>query len=398
MSTYDAARSLSDANAQRADLAQQARTAETTSMRDLARERALGTISTAEVGVKDPYNTLSGGLIGNVTSMTVRDAVEFSKTAWKGKIANVLGAYQFKGTTLQGVAEKLGLMDAPMTPAVQDQLAVGLLQERANKATVNGEIDVNTFAKELSREWASIATTTGQSYYNANGIDKASISYAKAHDLAKDLVANGVVSPNRSVSSITSKDVSSVQTQAPGLGRFNSTYMGNKTASTPQSAGTPQQNDPSGLPAGTYRGYDPSGLPADTPAAPTAPAVTGPFPERPRSMTEKVAAGAIDVGLGMLPGIGMGVSLVNGGLALTGNKTLGEQIAGSIATGKGGGTGPDSGADRSGSSGRDQLVAKDTSTVPKKEESFESRYLAFVDPAPRPTPGQRWDYNTPGYA
>ncbi|OWK19377.1 hypothetical protein AJ88_45655 [Mesorhizobium amorphae CCBAU 01583] len=201
-------------------------------MKDLSRERALGTISTAEVGKKDPYNTLSGGLIGDITSLTVKEAVALAGTKWKGKIANVLGAYQFKNSTLADVATKMGLLDAKMTPQVQDALAVGLMQHRANQATVDGKIDVDKFANALSKEWASLATTTGKSYYNANGIDKASVAYATVHEIAKDLVANGVVSPGKSVGSITSKDVSSVQTKAPGLGRFNSTYMGGKTAST----------------------------------------------------------------------------------------------------------------------------------------------------------------------
>ncbi len=365
-------------------------------MRDLSRERALGTISKAEAGVTDPYGTLSGGQVtADLSNMSVRDAINLAKTSWDGKLANVVGAYQVKDTTLKDVAEKMGLLDAKMTPAVQDQIAVGLMQQRANLATVNGQIDVDKFAQGLSKEWASLATTTGQSYYNANGIDKASVSYAAVHELARDLVANGVVSPGRAVGSITSNDVSSVQTQAPGVGRFSSTYMGGKataSAAATQEAAKAQQNDPSGLPPGTYHGYDPSGLPSVQ--SPAAPAVAA---ERPRSMTEKAAAAGIDIGLGMLPGAGMAISVVNGGLALTGNKTLGETIAGSIATGKGGGAGPDSGADHSGGGSRDQVV-KNTSTVPKKEESFEDRYIKFVDPTPRPAPSERWNYDTAGYA
>jgi muramidase (phage lysozyme) len=387
--------------ARQADMAQQARASETTSMKDLAREQALGTISKAEVGVKDPYNTLSGGLTADVTGMTVRDAIAFAKTEWDGKLANVIGAFQVKDTTLKGIAEKMGLMDAKMTPAVQDQIAVGLLQERANKATVDGQVDVDKFAHELSKEWASMAAPTGKSYYNANGIDKASVSYATVHDIAKDLVANGVVTAGKSVSGITSKDVSSVQTNAPGVSRFSSTYMGGKaanSASKTASAAPSQQNDPSGLPAGTYNGYDPSGLPADTPTkapAPTPAPVQAPAPAPPRSLAQKVAAAGIDIGLGMLPGVGTAVSVINGGLALTGNKTLGERTVDSFVSGQGG-AGPDSGASRLGG-GNDRIV-KDESTTPKSDESFEDRYMKYVDPTPRPTPGQRWDYNTPGYA
>lgn len=356
MSTYNAARSLSQDNARRADLAQQARASETTSMRDMSREKALGTISSAEVGAKDPYNTLSGGLIGNVTNMTVRDAVALTKTAWDGKIAPVLGAFQFKGTTLQGIAEKMGLLDAKMTPAVQDRLAVGLMQQRADQATIDGKINVDKFAASLSKEWASLATTTGLSHFADNGIDKASVSYSATRAMAADLVANGVVAPGRAVSSITSADVSAYETKAPGLGHFASTYMG---ATTPTAAAKPS-----------------------------------------RSMGQKIAAGAIDVGLGMLPGVGIAASLVNGGLALTGNKTLGENVVDSFVTGTGG-AGPDS-STRSGNGGMvaSKDTSRDTSTVPAKaeEDTFESRYLSFVDPTPRPTPAERWNYSESGYA
>lgn len=178
---------------------------------------------------------------------------------------------------------------------------------------------------------------------------------------------------------------------------FSSRYMGDKagstapstadrnTATTQERAKT-HQNDPSSLPPGTYPAYDPSGLPPDNPTAKPAQ----------RSIGQKVAAAGIDIGLGMLPGVGTAVSVVNGGLALTGNRTLGERAVDSFANGKGG-AGPDSGADRlGGGKNMDQIVKK--STVPEKEESFESRYLAFVDPTQRPTPAERWNYNTAGYA
>jgi muramidase (phage lysozyme) len=410
-----------DDKAKQGAFAEQARASEITSMKNLAREQALGTISKAEVGVKDPYNTLSGGVTADVTSMTVSQAIAFAKTQWTGKIANVIGAYQVKDTTLAAVAKELGLLNAKMTPEVQDKIAVGLMQQRANKATVNGAIDVDKFAKELSKEWASLATPTDKSYYDANGIDKASVSYSKVHEIAAGLVANGVVSAGKSVSSITSKDVSSVQTNAPGVSHFNSTYMGGTPATSAPASATPsspqksttspsqQQNDPSGLPPGTYRGYDPSGLPANTPQ--TAPAPTNrpaavnpaapapaPAPVRQRSTAEKMAAAAVDVGLGMVPGVGTAVSVVNGGLALTGNPTLGDRVVGSFVTGQGAGSGPDSGASGLGGGNNKQQKVEDTSTVQKKDESFEDRYMKFIDPTVRPTPKQKWDYNAPGYA
>ncbi|OWK19378.1 hypothetical protein AJ88_45660 [Mesorhizobium amorphae CCBAU 01583] len=71
----------------------------------------------------------------------------------------------------------------------------------------------------------------------------------------------------------------------------------------------------------------------------------------------------------MLPGVGTAVSVVNGGLALTGNRTLGERAVDSFVNGEGG-PGSDSGRDRPGGSG--QIVDNSKSTVPKQsQESFE---------------------------
>jgi hypothetical protein len=99
----------------------------------------------------------------------------------------------------------------------------------------------------------------------------------------------------------------------------------------------------------------------------------------------------------MLPGIGMGIGLVNGGLALTGNKTLGEHIVDDFATGKSK-LAPNRG--ERGGGGEEYEVAdnRKLSTVTKPAESFEDRYMAFIDPTPRPTPAERWNYDTPGFS
>lgn len=387
MSTYNAARSLSQQNAQRADMAQQARTAENASMStydaqrraDMAQQQRasenasmktindqqrafMGTIS----GTESPdYNVMYGGKTFSSYAAHPNVATTITSGPNKGKKSTAAGKYQFTKSTWDDQAAKLGLKD--FSPLSQDAAAFNLAKEsykqktgRSLTADLAAGVDAGKIASALSGSWTSLP----------GGIEATTTQGRFSREYAANL---------------------SKQNGTPETSRFASTYMGGKTATR-----TAQQNDPSGLPAGTYRGYDPSGLPADTPAAGPVPTNR---PQQPRSLGQKVAAGAIDVGLGMLPGVGTAVSVINGGLALTGNRTLGERAVDSFSNGEGG-AGPNSGVDRSGRGGGDKIVAenKDKSTVPEKQESFEDRYLKFVDPTKRPTPAERWDYNTPGYS
>ncbi|WP_143748326.1 hypothetical protein [Mesorhizobium carmichaelinearum] len=297
----------------------------------------------------------------------------------------------------------------------------------------------------------AIGSLLGKSSYMSKTVEGAISSYAPPNENNTasyvSRVASAIgVSKDTPMSSLTSaqraamaKAITGVEgntgytTTTTGTDRFSSTYMGGKSSTSAPSTSTPsfggmnsprgvsgpqapskqQQNDPSGLPPGTYKGQvvgngiaptfaGPTAAPAPARAPTSAPAVAPtaapapPAPPRQRSLAEKIAAGAVDAGLGMIPGIGTPVSLVNGGLALTGNPTLGDRLVGSFVTGEGAGAGSDSGANRAGSSGRDQF--KNTSTVPKESKSFEDRYIKFVDPTKRPTPAERWNYDTPGYS
>lgn len=115
----------------------------------------------------------------------------------------------------------------------------------------------------------------------------------------------------------------------------------------------------------------------------------GDFPERPRTTGETIAAIGVDAALGMLPGIGMGISLVNGGLALTGNRTLGERVVDAVATGGGGGSPPESDPNRP-----DYLPAEAPTEEADEEADlssvstydFAGRYLTGENP----TPAQKW--------
>lgn len=362
--------SMSHDAQRRADMAQQQRAAENASMKTINdQQRAfMGTIS----GTESPgYNVAYGGKTFASYAAHPNIATTITSGPNKGKKSTAAGKYQFTKSTWDDQAKKLGLKD--FSPQSQDAAAFNLAKEayaqktgRSLTADLAAGVDAGKIASALSGSWTSLP----------GGIEATTTQSRFSREYASNL----------------SKQKGAPET----FGRFAATYLGDRV---PAKTSAAKQNDPSGLPPGTYRGYDPSGLPAETPASGPTPTgrPTAPAAPRERSLMEKVAAGAIDVGLGMLPGIGTPVSVINGGLALTGNKTLGERAVDSFSNGQGG-AGPESGRDRSGGSGREQ-IAKNTSTVPKKsQETFEDRYIKFVDPTKRPTPAEKWDYSQSGYS
>lgn len=455
-----------------ADLASTHRASEDASMAGYyaAQDAALSRIRKAEAGVTNPYNTISGGATADVTNMTIQDAIDFAKTKWSGKIANVLGGFQFKDATLAGIAKRMGYdpTTTRMTPAVQDKLALGLMQQRADAATVNGKVDVDKFAAGLAQEWASLANSSGLSHWAANGIDKASVSYGDVRQMAKDLVDTGVVGPRnaRSYESIATApaaqtasvrartgtepgvaslpaEVASVPTSRPS--DFATKYLG----STPEDVAaveyrnyarervlgprdpvqhTPQEaraewNDfqesltrddppqiassgpapdtappvaPDKVAAAQPETVPPANAPENVPPTNASVTVAPEIVEAPKGRTtgQQVAATGLDIGMGMIPGIGMGLSLVNGGLMLTGNRTLGERVIDAIGTGDGTGFNPAEG-DPNRREYRERKEPK--TTIAANPKRFEEKYLAFVDTTKRPTPAEKWGTGTSNY-
>jgi hypothetical protein len=333
------------------------------------------------------YNTLSGGKTADLENMTVRDAVQFSSMPWSGKLASVLGGYQFKGPTLAGIAKEMGLLDAKMSKAVQDKLAQGLAQQRANQATVNGKIDVDKFAKALGQEWASFATPAGLSHYAANGVDKASLSWADTKALAKDMIDKGFVTPGGSVANLPT---GSVTTQRPQS--FVDKYL-----TAPQTQPMDRAADPHMATVATDRGTAP---PSTKDASvygnqPEGPQAGTEYPDRPRNTGEKFAAGVIDTGIGLISPIG---GMVNTGLGLLGSRTAGERAVDYLAS-LGGQPGDYKFNGETGSAGdagvkhfADKYLRPPTDTKPTDEKPpVDDTDVAFVDKTKRPTPYEKYD-------
>lgn len=115
-----------------------------------------------------------------VTDMTV-DEVLFHQNDMKssGSPSTAVGRYQFLQKTLKSVKKEMGLSgDEKMSPELQDRMAVHLMRRRGLDSYLRGEIDQTHFVNRLAQEWAGLPTTSGQSYYAGDGLNRSNVALA----------------------------------------------------------------------------------------------------------------------------------------------------------------------------------------------------------------------------
>ena len=112
----------------------------------------------------------------------------------------------------------------------------------------------------------------------------------------------------------------------------------------------------------------------------------------PLTTGQKVIAGGIDVGVGLIPGVGLAATVYNGLASLTGQPTIGGMAVDLLGGGSDLGTG---GPRRNEESGRrsnyeppEPKEPESTIKKPPETERFRERYLIPV--VNRPTPSQKW--------
>lgn len=113
-----------------------------------------------------------------------------------------------------------------------------------------------------------------------------------------------------------------------------------------------------------------------------------------RSTGSKIAATGLDIGMGLIPGVGIATGLVNAGLTLAGKPTLGTRVVDLLNDSEFDGT-QVANLDKGGFDGKDTTRPKPTTKT--KPDTFEEKYLGFVDTTKRPTPADKWDYGTGSY-
>ncbi len=136
----------------------------------------------ARVESKGNYNAYFGNA-GN-TSITFTEMSVDQVMQWQedfiaaGHPSSAVGRYQIISTTLKGLVKQLNIdTNQPFNEAMQDRMAVALLERRGATEYVNNQIDEQQFAAELAKEWAALPRVVGdrpeQSYYAGDGLNKA---------------------------------------------------------------------------------------------------------------------------------------------------------------------------------------------------------------------------------
>ena len=141
------------------------------------------------------YNAANRGFAGdtpegivNLDTLTVANWNAFYATGY-----NALGAYQFIKGTFQGAVKRLGLdrntiMDKKTQDLIAIELITGGVKRPALSAYLNGESDdLDAAVKGLYREWAAIATETGDSEYDGLAGNAANVSNDEAREALQRL-------------------------------------------------------------------------------------------------------------------------------------------------------------------------------------------------------------------
>lgn len=116
------------------------------------------------------------------TDMTVGEVLQWQEEhVRQGNVSNAVGKYQIIRPTLVDLVNQLGIaQDEKFDEALQDSLAIALLERRGSEAYVNSKLTREQFAANLAMEWAALPKVTGSnpqdSYYGADGINSSNVT------------------------------------------------------------------------------------------------------------------------------------------------------------------------------------------------------------------------------
>ena len=116
------------------------------------------------------------------TDMTVGEVLEWQEQfVAQGNPSSAVGKYQFIQPTLEGLVQEMRISKSRVfNEALQDKLAIRLLERRGVREYLRGHISREEFAHNLSKEWAALPRVLGDnpsaSYYAGDGLNKSHIS------------------------------------------------------------------------------------------------------------------------------------------------------------------------------------------------------------------------------
>lgn len=93
---------------------------------------------------------------------------------------HAIGRYQFIPKTLRRLVTRLKIpADQVFTPAIQDRLAILLLEEAGLRAFHKGKIGRHALMHNMAKVWAGLPTASGLSYYHGKAGNRATMTWTR---------------------------------------------------------------------------------------------------------------------------------------------------------------------------------------------------------------------------
>lgn len=128
---------------------------------------------------KGDYNKLVGGRSDpTLTTKTVGEVLQMQGQMLRGgHESTAVGKYQIVRKTLQGLVKSgvVSLTDR-FDKNTQDRLGTALLKRRGLDSYLSGKMDADTFADNLSKEWAALPFRTSRSFYAGVGSNRSGVA------------------------------------------------------------------------------------------------------------------------------------------------------------------------------------------------------------------------------
>lgn len=138
----------------------------------------------AKAESNDNYNAHFGNASNSsidFTKMPIADVLKWqAEYIQQGNPSSAVGRYQIINTTLSGLVNQLAIdTNQKFDHAMQDRLAIALLERRGAESYINEELTPEQFAANLAKEWAGLPKVIGDnpndSYYASDGLNKSQV-------------------------------------------------------------------------------------------------------------------------------------------------------------------------------------------------------------------------------
>jgi muramidase (phage lysozyme) len=162
----------------------------------------LNTIAKGESGGNyNAYYGNPGNTSIHFTDMTIGEVLAWQeKHVSEGNVSSAVGKYQIIRPTLQGLVSELAINhNETFDEALQDRMAIALLERRGSIEYVKEQISREQFAENIAKEWAALPKATGPnphaSYYAGDGINKSNIAVDEVFQALDDLQGSAKKKP-----------------------------------------------------------------------------------------------------------------------------------------------------------------------------------------------------------